>query len=113
MAVTEIRFFLDHKLDESYTPTRISIRAGNTFHELEEVACLEVEEPSGWQSVRLDTDVIHRTHLLQAAVLAMHQNGRDTHIRQVTVFGPRLHVTKTSHLPPFSTVAVSQFSCVR
>jgi anaphase-promoting complex subunit 10 len=113
MAVTEMHFYLDHKLDESYTPTKISIRAGNTYHELEEVHVLEVNEPREWQIVRLDTDVVLRTHLLQAAVLAMHQNGRDTHIRQVKVFGPRLAVTKSSQLPPFSTVAMSQFSCIR
>jgi len=29
-----------------------------------------------------------RGHLLQISVLAMHQNGRDTHIRQVRIFGP-------------------------
>jgi hypothetical protein len=29
-----------------------------------------------------------RAHLVQIAVLANHQNGRDTHIRQVKIYGP-------------------------
>jgi len=29
-----------------------------------------------------------RGHLVQISVAAMHQNGRDTHIRQVRIFGP-------------------------
>ncbi|KAL3797243.1 hypothetical protein HJC23_004535 [Cyclotella cryptica] len=30
-----------------------------------------------------------RTHFVQIGIAAMHQNGRDTHVRQVKVFGPR------------------------
>jgi len=30
-----------------------------------------------------------RTYLVQIAILSMHQNGRDTHVRQVKLFGPR------------------------
>jgi anaphase-promoting complex subunit 10 len=30
-----------------------------------------------------------RTHLIQISVISMHQNGRDTHIRQVQLYGPR------------------------
>jgi anaphase-promoting complex subunit 10 len=30
-----------------------------------------------------------RTHFVQIGIMFMHQNGRDTHVRQVKVFGPR------------------------
>ena len=30
-----------------------------------------------------------RTHFVQVGIISMHQNGRDTHVRQVRVFGPR------------------------
>jgi anaphase-promoting complex subunit 10 len=30
-----------------------------------------------------------RTHMIQISIIAMHQNGRDTHIRQVQLYGPR------------------------
>ena len=37
-------------------------------------------------------DDFHRAHLVQLAVRASHQNGRDTHIRQVKIYGPREYV---------------------
>ena len=37
-----------------------------------------------------------RTHLIQISILHMHQNGRDTHVRQVQLYGPR---TAASALP--------------
>lgn len=30
-----------------------------------------------------------RTHLIQISIISMHQNGRDTHMRQVQLYGPR------------------------
>lgn len=30
-----------------------------------------------------------RTHFVQVGITSMHQNGRDTHVRQVKIFGPR------------------------
>lgn len=34
--MSEVALFTDYKLDESYTPTKISIRVGNTFSDLRE-----------------------------------------------------------------------------
>merc|ERR1711918_69808 len=36
-----------------------------------------------------------RAHLLQVCIASMHQNGRDTHIRQAKVYGPRVSQTPT------------------
>ncbi len=44
----ELAIYLDYKLDESYTPSRISIRAGTSFHDLKEIKVLELNEPQGW-----------------------------------------------------------------
>eukprot|EP00941_MAST-03F_sp_MAST-3F-sp1_P003014 g3014.t1 len=112
MSIHEIAFYLDHKMDESYTPKKISVKAGNTFHDLEEVYLLDLEEPNGWVTIDLKQEAL-RTHLLQVAVLAMHQNGRDTHIRQMKVFGPRLSVTRTKHMPEFKSLDFTMFSCIR
>ena len=30
-----------------------------------------------------------RAHFIQVCVVSMHQNGRDTHIRQAKIYGPR------------------------
>ena len=133
--VSAIALYLDFTLDESYTPKRMKIRIGTTFHNLEEVRTVDVREPCGWVTIPLwrkwGEDVFDnildphgddedgagggttngdeggrnnnhksnrvplwkrkpmRTHLLQISILSMHQNGRDTHVRQVKIFGPR------------------------
>lgn len=62
---------------------------------------LELTEPAGWIHVRLkapaapaDAPGGMRAYLVQLVVLSNHQNGRDTHVRQVKVFGPRKCVTR-------------------
>lgn len=146
-AVCEVAFYLDYSLDESYTPKQLSIRTGITFHDLVEVKLVELNQPVGWCSVPLfgpidpldddeednmendaeNTDSNHnnrnqpiRTHFVQICVVSMHQNGRDTHIRQVKIFGPRTegelvdrYVPLTGGLPRFQTVAMSQYSTIR
>jgi anaphase-promoting complex subunit 10 len=107
---------LDHRLDESYTPRTLSVRAGSWGGDLKEVAVATLAEPEGWALIPLtpppgsllpaDGDwagggggggpgaTAHAHHpiraaVLQVAVLANHQNGRDTHVRQALLFGPR------------------------
>mmetsp|Transcript_18762 Transcript_18762/g.39486 ORF Transcript_18762/g.39486 Transcript_18762/m.39486 type:complete len:363 (+) Transcript_18762:63-1151(+) len=125
--VCAIALYMDFNLDESYTPKKMKIRVGTTFHNLEEVRTVDVREPCGWCTVPLwrkwgedvldnlmdpdgDNDRMDeegegggrnrtkvplwkrkplRTHLVQICILSMHQNGRDTHVRQVKIFGPR------------------------
>lgn len=41
--MSEVALYTDYKLDESYTPARVSIRVGNTFSDLREVR-------SAWES---------------------------------------------------------------
>jgi anaphase-promoting complex subunit 10 len=146
-AVCEVSFYLDYSLDESYTPKRIGIKSGVTFHDLEEVKVVEMHEPSGWISVPLHAEIDPldnepdegadddeekesrrkrkplRTHFIQICVLSMAQNGRDTHVRQVKLFGPRtagdasgIKAPATGFalgLPRFQTIEMSQFSTIR
>ncbi len=145
-AICEVAFYLDYSLDESYTPKRIGIKAGVTFHDLEEVKVIEMNEPVGWISVPLyaapdpldddseedemDDDEKERekrkkplrTHFIQICILSMSQNGRDTHVRQVKIFGPRAEgdnrVVRAPSafplgLPRFQTTELSQFSTIR
>ena len=51
MHIHEIVVYTDFKLDESYTPSKISIRAGTTFHDLQEIHVEELNEPSGWVTI--------------------------------------------------------------
>lgn len=49
--VSHIYIYTDYKLDESYTPSRISIRAGTHFNDLQEIEVIELIEPSGTYSL--------------------------------------------------------------
>lgn len=57
--VQEISMYFDFKSDESYTPSKISIRAGNNLQDLKEVQFLEMKEPSGWFTVPLKTKLLN------------------------------------------------------
>jgi anaphase-promoting complex subunit 10 len=56
MAVNEVALYLDYKLDESYTPKKISIRSGSTVHDLKEIHVQHIAEPNGWISLPLNVD---------------------------------------------------------
>ncbi|KAJ0241948.1 Anaphase-promoting complex subunit 10 [Hirschfeldia incana] len=88
-----VALYVDFKLDESYTPSKISVRAGDGFHNLKEVKSVELVKPCGWVCVSLSgtdpRETFVNTFMLQIAMLSNHLNGRDTHIRQIKVYGPR------------------------
>ena len=115
--IKDVCIYADYKLDESYTPNRISIRAGNHFHDLQEVELMDLNEPSGWVVIPLKdpNDCPIRSFLIQIAVLSNHQNGRDTHIRQIKVHSPVVEsALSVLELPMnFSTVQFSQHSIIR
>ncbi|GBF95858.1 anaphase-promoting complex subunit [Raphidocelis subcapitata] len=101
----ELHLLLDFKLDESYTPNKLVVRAGTGCHDLKDIAVLDLKEPSGW----MKTDLWHlgpgqqvvplRAFCLQVAILSNHQNGRDTHVRGVRVLGPRPHPQSSLGFP--------------
>lgn len=120
VTISEVSILLNYKLDESYTPQKLLIRAGNKHADLKEVAPEALfKEPVGWKRIKLrpsktgtEDDGPLRAYLLQVVVLENHQNGRDSHIRQIDVFGPRTSTTLATdaldHLSPeletYSTV---------
>lgn len=73
---------------------------------MQEIRTVDLEEPSGWIQIPLspeDTDTQSsspiRAFMLQVAILSNHQNGRDTHVRAIKVFGPRVSPLKALGLP--------------
>ncbi|XP_012279713.1 anaphase-promoting complex subunit 10 [Orussus abietinus] len=88
--IRNICIYTDFKLDESYTPSRISVRAGTNFNDLQEVEVMDLNEPSGWVicPIKDISDRPIRTFMIQIAVVSNHQNGRDTHIRQIKIHSP-------------------------
>ncbi|BBN12628.1 anaphase-promoting complex subunit 10 [Marchantia polymorpha subsp. ruderalis] len=111
----QLALYVDFKLDESYTPNKISVRAGNSFHDLREIKVVELAEPIGWVYISLcpsDSKEFLRAFLVQIAVLSNHQNGRDTHIRQIKIYGPRQN-TVIGHPFQFTTMEFSARSTIR
>ncbi|CAG0915500.1 unnamed protein product [Notodromas monacha] len=106
--VENVCIYADYKSDESYTPSRISVRTGTHFNDLQEVEVVELLEPSGWVNISLGNSNGGRpvkAFMVQIAVLSNHQNGRDTHMRQVRVHAPGVSLAKAVHetLPCFTT----------
>eukprot|EP01041_Mallomonas_annulata_P008921 gene8921-18460_t len=130
-SISKICFYVDYNLDESYTPKKVSVRAGSSTHDLLDLTAIELHEPIGWITVSLNASMINnsspldtginsnnqqnalRVHFLQ--VHSMHQNGRDTHIRQIKVFGPRIAPTIMGSIPlgEFKTIEMIQYALIR
>jgi anaphase-promoting complex subunit 10 len=111
VAISHVCLYLDFALDESYTPRRLLVQIGMTQQDLVPAGSpVEVIDPTGWCIIplqappdplddpvaaagALNTDssdsAVVKTHLVRISVLSMHQNGRDTHVRNVQLFGPR------------------------
>jgi anaphase-promoting complex subunit 10 len=113
--ISDIWLLFNYKADESYTPQQLSIRIGSSHHDLQEVQVVDLREPDGWVRIPLavppstpERTVIRqgyasirdktfggafdfvRCFCIQVAVVSNHQNGRDTHIRNIRLFGPRV-----------------------
>jgi len=54
-----------------------------------------------------------RAYVVHVVVLSNHQSGRDTHIRQLKVFGPRRDMLQTADFGGLTTVDFSQYAVVR
>ncbi|KAG7371388.1 anaphase-promoting complex, subunit 10 (APC10)-domain containing protein [Nitzschia inconspicua] len=152
VAISHVCLYLDYNLDESYTPKTIAVQCGMTTQDLvpaiADGATVELNEPVGWVIIPVtslpdplddmgeeeeETNIprrIVRAHLLQIEIRTMHQNGRDTHVRQVQLYGPRTAkasnmfqndpntdtseaVKKRQMDDQFVTTALSQFSYIR
>ena len=105
---------------------RISVRVGSHTNDLREIRQREFSEPCGWQFVDVcECSKPTRAFMVQLAVLQNHQNGRDTHVRQIKIFSPNplateqiqrplLGANKNTNVPnKFMTVQMNQFSMIR
>ncbi|EDW32028.1 GL10659 [Drosophila persimilis] len=114
--ISQIYIYTDYKLDESYTPSRISIRSGTNFNDLQELQVLDLTEPTGWVQVPIKDGNVKsiRTFMLQIAVISNHQNGRDTHMRQIRIHAPvegKLYALEP--FGKFGTVDFQKFATIR
>lgn len=116
---TTVRFvsiYTDYKSDESYTPSKISVRIGNDPHDLRQIELLELGEPSGWINIELgDVNNPVKTFMIQIAVLQNHQNGRDTHLRLIKIYAPK-HSNFSEKIPTTNQLhsdLFAQFATIR
>nr|CAD2122931.1 unnamed protein product [Meloidogyne enterolobii] len=84
--------YLDYKLDESYTPSKIQIQTGSSVLDLEDPKTVTFSEPTGWQLIDLRKEKTSKKQQSSQQAFAIviqivqnHQNGRDTHIRGLRV----------------------------
>jgi anaphase-promoting complex subunit 10 len=103
----------DFKADESYTPSRVAVSVGNTPYDLIEVQNVDLLEPIGWFNFALGKNSGGsfqpvKTHVVQLTILQNQHNGRDTHIRQVRLFGPRPELTVG--IPVFQAQSFNKFA---
>lgn len=88
VAVSGIGIYIDENRDESYTPSKISIRTGNSEYDMEEVHVCDIDNPCGWVIMEFPLESIF---MIQIVVVFSNQYGKDTHIRQVHVYSPLSH----------------------
>lgn len=91
--VRALRFHIDYHQDESYTPTKINWYAGTSEHDLLHFATSTLVNPAGWTDVPItgagggeDGNSL-MAWVLQMQIVENHQNGKDTHIRGVKIYG--------------------------
>ena len=143
--VCEVAIYTNYKQDESYTPSKIVIRAGNSYRDLKDVATKTLNEPHGWQRVRttrLDKEKLKEIHaqygskkhlknsgleylekesceapirafFIQICIVQNHQNGRDTHVRQVHVYSPAATPASDGPRARFQSSEYARYAVVR
>jgi anaphase-promoting complex subunit 10 len=95
--IRAIRFYVNYTQDESYTPIAVTFSAGTGHHDLIQFASLKMNNPIGWQEVDLscagggDDGRALCCWLVQMQVCENHQNGKDTHIRAIKLYGSDEH----------------------
>ncbi|KAK2715602.1 anaphase-promoting complex subunit 10-like [Artemia franciscana] len=114
--VKDIYIYVDYKTDESYTPSKISVRAGTHFGDLQEIEVIDLTEPTGWIPIPLRNinDQPIKTYMIQIAVVGNHQSGRDTHIRQVRIHSVKKeNIISVFEMERFSTREFQQYATLR
>lgn len=91
--IRALRFYVDYLQDESYTPTKIIWKAGTSENNLFKFAESELVNPSGWVDVPItgagggeDGNSL-MAWVVRMEVIENHQNGKDTHIRSIKIYG--------------------------
>eukprot|EP00889_Picochlorum_renovo_P005578 jgi/Picre1/32608/NNA_007954.t1 len=105
------------QMDESYTPQRLSVSVGTRWSDMSCIRTEEVIEPQGWIVLPIASEEHPEKpvtgRILQITILVNHQNGRDTHVRQVRVFGSRGDQSTGSHAVSWMTTDATMYATCR
>lgn len=52
-ALQQVSIYADVSQDDSYTPQKISLRAGTYHGDLHEVRWVDLQQPNGWQHLQI------------------------------------------------------------
>ncbi|EIM91196.1 anaphase-promoting complex subunit 10 [Stereum hirsutum FP-91666 SS1] len=121
MAVQKISLFLSFPLDDSYTPAALSIRAGTTASDLQEVRSLVLDKPDGWITFDVSAEPSDdgegfkpvNVYILQVIIITNHMNGKDTHLRGMRILGPVEEPTPWDDPFPFVSVKFKMHEFIR
>lgn len=80
--VTHIDISLNYNEDDSYTPSNIEIRTGMFRESTKVVTNIHLDEPDGVTCLKIDQECF----IILIIILANHQDGRDSKIRNLKVF---------------------------
>ncbi|CAH2354432.1 hypothetical protein CLIB1423_16S02542 [[Candida] railenensis] len=93
VSIERVSIFTNFSIDESYTPSKIQILAGSSDGwDLSEVCVVSFNKPIGWSHIIFNgirADGVLKCFIIKLVVLSNHQDGKDTHIRAVKVFGKK------------------------
>lgn len=80
--VSSVQLTLVHSLDDSYTPANLEVRCGVVRENIQPVLSTTLVEPEGI----IPLCVNKKCFFLQIVILSNHQEGRDTHVRNLKIF---------------------------
>lgn len=85
--------------DESYTPELIKIYAGFSKSDASLYRTLEIKNVNGWVIITFKgnrpQDDLLRCRFIQIQILSNHENGKDSHLRGIRIFGNSATQKKT------------------
>lgn len=97
VSLERISIFTNFQLDESYTPSKIKIMAGSSDGwDLSEVCTVNFNKPMGWSHIIFNGirgDGVLKCFMVKIIILANHQDGKDSHIRDIRCFGKKSNQT--------------------
>lgn len=119
VSVERISFFTDYLVDESYTPSKVTVSTGTGYHDLMQLAYLEMDDARGWVHIPLNNireDGVIKTFLIRFTIISNLQNGKDTHLRALKVYSPVEKNNSSKQLSGeigFTSIAMLSESMVR